>query len=303
MGATPILGIPTIETQQAQPEITHNEAVYLLQLALMGAISLGDNAPPGSPAEGDVYVLGSAPTGAWTGKANKIAIRFNGAWRFLPGNDASGTNIPIGADQAGLTIFNRDDGLLYYWTGSAWQIFTGAVEDFTDLGDVPGSYAGAGEEFVRVNAGATGLEFVALGDAAFEDYEEGTFTPSLTFATPGDLSVSYTLQVGNYRRIGSLVFFSVRLACTPTFTTASGQLRVSGNPFIAATDNVFNVGAAGGVGLIEPAGTVSYFHQTNSGNDFSSIAARGTSVNRSLNSGDITSGSEFILSASGFFYV
>lgn len=120
MGATPILGIPTIETQQAQPEITHNEAVYLLQLALMGAISLGDNAPPGSPAEGDVYVLGSAPTGAWTGKANKIAIRFNGAWRFVPGVDSSGSDIPIGADQSGLMIFNQDDDLFYVWTGAAW---------------------------------------------------------------------------------------------------------------------------------------------------------------------------------------
>lgn len=37
----------------------------------------------------------------------------------------------------------------------------GGATDFTDLGDVPASYAGAALEFVRVNAGETGLEFVA----------------------------------------------------------------------------------------------------------------------------------------------
>lgn len=36
----------------------------------------------------------------------------------------------------------------------------GGAEDFTDLGDVPANYSGAGGKFVAVNSGATGLEFV-----------------------------------------------------------------------------------------------------------------------------------------------
>src|SRR3990167_5810415 len=37
-----------------------------------------------------------------------------------------------------------------------------------------------------------------------DDYEEGTWTPVLTFATAGDLSVAYSVQVGSYVKIGNL---------------------------------------------------------------------------------------------------
>ena len=120
MGASPIFGIPLIASQQAQPEVTHNEAVMLLSLAFRGVTQVGLNAPPGSPAEGDAYVLGAAPTGAWSGKANKIAIRYNAAWDFLPGNDEDGTNIPIGVTHEGLRVWDRTNNCFYVWSGSAW---------------------------------------------------------------------------------------------------------------------------------------------------------------------------------------
>jgi len=63
-------------------------------------------------------------------------------------------------------------------------------------------------------------------------YEEGTWTPVLTFATPGDLSVTYTTQVGTYTRIGNKVFLNFNTnASSFTYTTASGGLRISGLPF------------------------------------------------------------------------
>jgi hypothetical protein len=34
----------------------------------------GVNTPPGSPANGDGYIVGAAPTGAWAGQAGKIAV-------------------------------------------------------------------------------------------------------------------------------------------------------------------------------------------------------------------------------------
>jgi hypothetical protein len=57
--------------------------------------------------------------------------------------------------------------------------------------------------------------------------QSGTWVPTVTFATPGDLSVSYASQVGRYTRIGSLVRVVVEIEFTPTYTTASGQLRIS----------------------------------------------------------------------------
>jgi hypothetical protein len=66
-------------------------------------------------------------------------------------------------------------------------------------------------------------------------YEEGTFTPTMTFATPGNLSVSYSVQNGVYTRIGRLVIFDIALIFTPTFSTASGNMHLS-LPFNAASD-------------------------------------------------------------------
>lgn len=39
-------------------------------------------APPGSPVNGDTYIVGPAPTGAWVGKANQVAVWDGSAWVF-----------------------------------------------------------------------------------------------------------------------------------------------------------------------------------------------------------------------------
>lgn len=135
MSTTPDFGLPLIASQQATPEVTHNEALYLLQVMLNGVISFGGNTPPGSPTVGDSYIVGSAPTGAWNGKANKLAIYTAGGWRFLPGADSNGTNIAIGARHKGLHVWVRNDGGspagggLYFWSGTAWTLFEARVPD------------------------------------------------------------------------------------------------------------------------------------------------------------------------------
>jgi hypothetical protein len=67
-----------------------------------------------------------------------------------------------------------------------------------------------------------------------------SFTPVATFATPGDLSVSYTTQTGKYFKIGKLVFVQLSLTFTPTYTTASGEFRISGMPGSAASGALDN---------------------------------------------------------------
>lgn len=77
-----------------------------------------------------------------------------------------------------------------------------------------------------------------------DDYEEGDWTPALTFATPGDLSVAYSTQDGDYTKIGRNVRATVTLV-TSTFThsTASGAARVTGLPFTSANNGVVSMGA------------------------------------------------------------
>ena len=73
---------------------------------------------------------------------------------------------------------------------------------------------------------------VALSDVnTLDDYEEGTFTPTISFTTAGDLSVSYGAQTGLYTKIGRMVFITFNITATPTFTTASGSLTISTAPF------------------------------------------------------------------------
>jgi len=74
----------------------------------------------------------------------------------------------------------------------------------------------------------------SAGANVLDDYEEGTWTPAYTFATPGNLSVSYTSRSGTYTKIGNRVYVDFTMivsACT--HTTASGILFITGLPFAA----------------------------------------------------------------------
>ena len=77
-----------------------------------------------------------------------------------------------------------------------------------------------------------------------------SWTPVLTFATPGDLSVAYTTQSGTYSRQGRRIVIHCQIV-TSSFThfTASGVLRVTGLPFnaSAAITTAFAPVAFGGI--------------------------------------------------------
>jgi hypothetical protein len=93
-----------------------------------------------------------------------------------------------------------------------------------------------------------GLKFqptqVASADVnTLDDYEEGTWTPTITFGTVGDLSVSYSSQVGKYTKIGNLVTAHFEIITSAfTFTTSSGQFQIKGWPVNIAA-SVFHVGS------------------------------------------------------------
>ncbi len=78
---------------------------------------------------------------------------------------------------------------------------------------------------------------VASSDAnTLDDYEEGTYTPAITFATPGDLAVAYTTQYGDYEKIGRQVVVRWNIVTSSfTHTTAAGSLSITGLPFAATS--------------------------------------------------------------------
>lgn len=137
----------------------------------------------------------------------------------------------------GLKTFDRDPSAPFAVTASSTVV---ANLDADKLDGLEGS------AYTRNDGGAnTGgqVKFPATQVPSsdvntLDDYEEGTWTPVLTAATPGNLSVAYTTQVGRYIKIGKLV----RATCfiqtsTWTHTTASGDIQITGLPFAHVTSS------------------------------------------------------------------
>lgn len=104
---TPRLGLPMIAPGQAAKELTHNEALTLLDLAVLASVvSLGTNAPPDAPASGEAWIVGDAPTGVWADHAGSIAGWTAGGWRFLP----AGEGMQVWVRDAGTTAVRRAGG-------------------------------------------------------------------------------------------------------------------------------------------------------------------------------------------------
>lgn len=79
---TPILGMDELAAAQSQPEVIVNAALRALEAAMQISAIGYQNDPPGSPAEGDRYLVGDTPTGAWVGHAQEVAY-YSGGWQFL----------------------------------------------------------------------------------------------------------------------------------------------------------------------------------------------------------------------------
>ena len=122
---TPNLGLPFLVAAQAQKHVTHNEALRALDaLVHLAVIDRDATTPPGSPGEGDRYIVAAGGTGAWDGHDLEIAAYQDGAWAFF-------------APRAGWRSWIGDEELLAVWDGSAWSPVgsgSGGDGDFDTVG-------------------------------------------------------------------------------------------------------------------------------------------------------------------------
>ncbi len=161
------LGLPLLAADQAQKHVTVNEGLLAIDGIVQCAIKERNrNDPPATPADGDRYIIGNAPTGAWSGKAYKLAVALDGAWRFHE-------------PRPGWRVYNLADDTLYVLdSGSVWRKVVG----------VPDSGA------VIQNAARLGLNTTA--DAAnplSARINKALFTALYT-ADGGDGSLLYTMN-------------------------------------------------------------------------------------------------------------
>lgn len=108
---TPRLSLPYMVVGQAQKELAHSQGIARLDAIVQAVVqTVGTlNAPPGSPAEGQGWIVGASPTGAWSGQANNLAYYINASWIFI-------------AKFTGMEVRNLGDGGRYFWDGSSWVI-------------------------------------------------------------------------------------------------------------------------------------------------------------------------------------
>jgi hypothetical protein len=94
----------------------------------------------------------------------------------------------------------------------------------------------AGDVAVFISDGSSSWRCVSYTVRAAAPYVASSWTPTLTFGTPGNLSVSYTIRSGSAIKIGNLVVASFNVVTSAfTHTTASGNATITGLPYAAET--------------------------------------------------------------------
>lgn len=117
MTTTPRLGAPELVSAQATPEATVNEQIrYVEQGASYFIVKDKDlTSAPGSPSDGDAYIVATGATGTWSGKDGLIAFRMSTGWLYIT---------PI----EGTLVYAQDENARYIYSGTAWGAdSTGAV--------------------------------------------------------------------------------------------------------------------------------------------------------------------------------
>jgi Protein of unknown function (DUF2793) len=102
--------LPNLFVGQAQKEITHNEALALVDGLLHPAVQATLAAAPaglGEESDGLCWLVATAATGIWAGRSKQIARWSGGSWRFLLAVE-------------GMSIWHVADQVRYFYIMGDW---------------------------------------------------------------------------------------------------------------------------------------------------------------------------------------
>ncbi len=143
MTTTPRLLLPHILTNQAQKEITHNEALNRIDALLLPAVESVDAAsPPATPAEGALYVVPAGATDGFAGQDGNFAHFVGGSWQFF-------------APPEGAQVFVKDRGVPALYRNGAWTIGDLQADRLVVAGD---QVVGARQAAIADPAGGTTVD-------------------------------------------------------------------------------------------------------------------------------------------------
>ncbi len=245
----PHLGFSLLSLSQSSKEITANAALLALDALMnMGVISRDTTTPPVSPADGDVYIVGSSATGAWLGKDAMIAY-YQSGWNFI---------VP----RQGLTVWSIADAALYTYTGS-WGASAAVLQNLSLLGvngtaDATNKLMVASAAVLFNNIGnnvQVKINKNASGDNASFLYQTG-FSGRAEFGTLGD--DNFTLKVsadGSSWNNGLKILASsgrVAYKAIATGVAAAGTTQGTATALTRQLNEVTTVAASSGVVLPSP---------------------------------------------------
>jgi hypothetical protein len=165
------LSLPYLAAAQAQKHVTMNEALERLDAVVQLVIEEFDrDAPPQTPGEGQVWATGAAPTGDWTGQADRLAIRANGGWLFIAARD-------------GWRAWSRFERILRVRETGAWTAAPAAAPLLDDLDGLGIGATHDATNRLSVAAPATLLNHEGAGHQLKINKAAATDTASLLFQT------------------------------------------------------------------------------------------------------------------------
>jgi len=198
-----------------------------------------------TPAAGAFTTLSSSAGATFVGDNNQVNVKTAGTYCsiYFNYNTTQKAAIYSKVDTGDFHLRNDGAGSTYLYTGGAiiatiastGLAVTGTLSA-TGLLDLSGAAAGQIQFPATQNASANAN--------TLDDYEEGTFTPTITGGTTSGTG-TYNLQVGTYTKIGRQVNVNIWVAWTAH--TGSGFLSIASLPFTSSntTANGYNTGSFG----------------------------------------------------------
>lgn len=155
--------------------------------------------------------------------------------------DATAKGLQIAQNGVDLYITNNENGAAIFSTSGTEQV------KITSSGQllVGVTSANANGGVLQLKSGITfPATAVASTDAnTLDDYEEGTWTATLTFGNSATGSLNYVANTGNYIKIGKLVYCGIFLRWQQNnYTANTGGLVINGLPFTTASSDDFRTG-------------------------------------------------------------